>query len=84
MEWNSPGPLRMASSSPDSLGLRRAVFNLSRNLTVRSGIIIAPPLGSGNGKIVFNGTGIQSVSTSATGTSFQGNLDYIRSNLLQR
>ena len=76
LEWNSPGPLRMASSSADSLGLRRAVINLSGNLSVGPGIIIAPPLGSGNGKIVFKGVGMQAVNTSATGSSFQGNLDY--------
>jgi hypothetical protein len=26
LEWNSPGPLRLASSSVDSLGLRRAII----------------------------------------------------------
>ena len=43
LEWNSPGPLRMASSSADSLGLRRAVVNLHGNLSVGPGVIIAPP-----------------------------------------
>jgi hypothetical protein len=76
LEWNSPGPLRMASSSADSLGLRRAVVNLHGNLSVGPGVIIAPPLGSGNGKIVFKGVGIQSVNALASGSSFQGNLDY--------
>ncbi|HMG88853.1 MAG TPA: hypothetical protein VK589_02300, partial [Chryseolinea sp.] len=76
LEWRSPGPLRMASSSVDSLGLRRAVVNIKGNLSVGPGVIIAPPSGSGNGKIVFNGAAIQSVNASATGLSFQGNLDY--------
>ena len=76
LEWRSPGPLRMASSSTDSLGLRRAIVNLKGNLSVGPGVVIAPPSGSGNGKIVFNGTAIQSVNASATGSSFQGNLDY--------
>ncbi|HEX6890752.1 MAG TPA: hypothetical protein VF141_08665, partial [Chryseolinea sp.] len=76
LEWRSPGPLRMASSSADSLGLRRAVLNLKGNLTLGPGVFIAPPLGSGIGKIVFNGSAIQSVNASSTGSSFQGNLDY--------
>jgi hypothetical protein len=76
VEWRSPGPLRMASSSADSLGLRRAALNLGGNLTVGPGVLIAPPLGSGIGRIVFNGSAVQVVTASSTGSSFQGNLDY--------
>jgi hypothetical protein len=76
-EWNSAGPMRMASSSADSLGMRRAVVNISGNFSVSNGVIIAPPSGSGNGRIVFNGNGVQVVTTSSTGSSFLGNLDYI-------
>lgn len=76
LEWSSPGPLRMASSSADSLGLRKAVVNVSGNLSISNGVIIAPPLGSGSGRITFRGPGEQKVAVSATGSSFQGNLDY--------
>ena len=77
LEWNSSGPLRLASSSVDSLGVRRATLNIHGNFSVTAGVIIAPPSGSGNGKIVFRGTGIQSVNVSPTGSTFLGNLDFI-------
>lgn len=77
MDVSSPGPIRMTSSSADSIGARQATLNLSGNLTIALSTIIAPPLGSGLGKIVFNGTGVQDVSVSPTGNSFQGNLDYV-------
>ena len=71
LEWNSPGPMRMASSSADSLGMRRAIVNVSGDLAISAGVMIAPPLGSGSGRIAFKGTSVQKVSTSPTGSSFQ-------------
>ncbi len=77
MEVDSPGPLRMTSSAADSIGSRQARLNLRGDLSIFSGTIIAPPLGSGKGTVVFEGLGIQSVVASPSGTSFLGNLDYI-------
>ena len=77
MEVSSVGPLRMTSSSADSVGARLALVNLSGDLSITSGIIIAPPLGSGGGRIVFRGSDIEAVKSATEGTSFQGNLDFV-------
>ncbi|MEJ7646938.1 MAG: T9SS type A sorting domain-containing protein [Chryseolinea sp.] len=77
LEVNSSGPLRMASSASDSTGTRQASIRISGNVTLVSGTILAPPAGSGTGRIVFQGTGTQTVTASATGSSFAGNIDYI-------
>jgi len=80
MEISSAGPLRMTSSSADSVGARLALLNLSGDLSIVPGLIIAPPLGSGGGRIVFRGSDIQLVTASTAGASFQGNLDFVVEN----
>jgi len=72
---DSPGPIRMTSSSADSLGTRQATITLGGDLRILSGTLIAPPVGNGSGKIIFDGPGIQFVTASAS--SFQGNMDYV-------
>lgn len=73
-EMNSPGRIQMASTSPDSTGSRIARLNLSGNLSVSNGAIIAPPP-PGKGTVRFAGIGSQTVITS--GGSFSGSIDYI-------
>ena len=75
-EMNSPGRIQMASTSPDSTGARLSTLRLQGDLTVSAGTIIAPP-SPGKGTIQFAAIGTQRVNTSASGTSFAGNLDYI-------
>jgi len=75
-EMSSVGPIRMASSAPDSVGTRQATMLLGGNLSVLSGTLIAPPPGSGRGRIYFRGSGLQHVVASSAGTSFQGNMEY--------
>ena len=73
-EMDSPGTLRMTSSPAIADG-RLATLSLNGDLRILNGRIVVPPLG--NGKIVFNGTGTQTVLTTSTGSSFDGNLDYV-------
>lgn len=75
MEMNSPGRIHMATTSADSTGIRQSTLSLKNDLTITNGVLIAPP-SPGKGKINFVGPGIQTVITSSTGSSFQGNLDY--------
>lgn len=76
MEVNSPGRIHLASTSADSVGLRQATINLSRHLYINSGLIVAPP-SPGKGTIVFQGFETQTVVSSPTGSTFQGNLDFV-------
>lgn len=79
MEINSPGRIHMASTSADSVGTRQATINLGENLNITAGVIVAPPI-PGKGIIRFSGGDVQAVSASSTGSSFQGNIDYIVEN----
>lgn len=73
---DSSGPLRMASSSTDSVGRREAAIHIKGNVSVVKGTMIAPPPGIGNAKIFLEGQGKQQISTSSDGTSFSGNFEY--------
>lgn len=73
---DSSGPLRMASSSTDSVGIKEAAIHIKGNLSVLKGTMIAPPPGIGSAKIFLEGPGQQLVSTSSDGASFSGNFEY--------
>lgn len=75
-EMNSPGRIHMATTAVDSTGARQATISVHEDFAVHNGTMIAPPA-PGKGRINFVGDGIQSVGSSSTGSSFQGNLDYL-------
>ncbi len=79
MELSSPGRIHMASINPDSIGPRQVNLQLSKDLLITSGLLVAPPA-SGKGTIVFRGTEIQHVWASPVGNTFQGNLEFIVEN----
>jgi hypothetical protein len=74
-EMNSPGRIQMASTNPDSTGARIANLNLSGDLSVTNGTLIAPP-SPGKGTIRFGAVGTQTLTT-GTGLNFSGNIDYV-------
>jgi hypothetical protein len=76
MEMNSPGRIHMASINTDSIGPRQVNLNLSKDFLITAGLLVAPPA-SGKGTILFKGTEVQQVVSSPTGSTFQGNLDFI-------
>ncbi len=76
MEMNSLGRIHLASTSPDSVGSRQATLNLSQHFKIIAGLIVSPPV-PGKGNLIFKGTETQTVITSPTGSTFQGNLNFI-------
>lgn len=74
---DSNSALRMASSSPDSTGLRLAVVAVDRDFRIMRGSMIAPPPGSGRGIIEFRGTLKQQVVITPVTSALLGNMEYI-------
>lgn len=76
MTLNSLAPLRMCSSATDSSGIRQPTLNLSGDLSIEKGSIIAPPLGNGQATIIFNGTARQHLSVTPP-VALPGNMHYV-------
>ena len=72
---NTSGRIHMASTSPDSTGMRQTTLALRGDLVVLSGSMVGPPL-PGKGKINFLGSAVQRFSAPSL-PSFQGSIDYL-------